>query len=157
MSKTQPDHANVRAQKAPMAYRSCVVCSATLHQAGHKFLRHGVRAGPAGSLTIEQRRTALRDELRKPEWAVYCATLGGKQAVCDKLFSPFIGTISGTSEGIVKALWTMGLTTPDALNAAPDRELLAIQGVGPAKLKAIRTACANTLHPASEFVDNVVR
>ena len=108
-------------------------------------------------LTIEQRRTALRDELRKPEWAVYCARLGGKQAVCDKLFSPFIGTISGTSEGIVKALWTMGLTTPDALNAATDRELLAIQGVGPAKLKAIRTACANTLHPASEFIDNVVR
>ena len=34
-----------------MAYRSWVVCCATLHQPRPKFLRHGVRTGPVGSLT----------------------------------------------------------------------------------------------------------
>lgn len=52
MSKTQPNHANVRATKAPMACRSCVACPSTVHQPRPKFLRHGVRARPAGSLMV---------------------------------------------------------------------------------------------------------
>ena len=62
MSKTQPDHANVRATKAPMTYRSCVVCSPTVHQQRHKFLRLGVRAGPAGSLTTDNGREFAQHE-----------------------------------------------------------------------------------------------
>ena len=58
MSKTQPDHANVRALKAPMAYRSWVVCPATVHQVRLKFLRLGVRARPAGSLTTNSLKVA---------------------------------------------------------------------------------------------------
>jgi hypothetical protein len=106
-------------------------------------------------LAVEQRRMALRDELRKPEWADYCARLGGKEAVCCKFFPPFIGTITGLSDATVKAIWTLGSITPDALSLATDTELLAIKGIGPAKLKAIRAASANAQHPASEFVDNV--
>ena len=36
-----------------MAYRSWVVCPSTVHQVRLKFLRLGVRAGPAGSLTFD--------------------------------------------------------------------------------------------------------
>lgn len=117
----------------------------------------GLREIVESDSAIEQRRQALRGELRKPEWADYCARLGGKQAVCDKFFPPFIGTITGLSQSIVKELWTTGLRTPNALSTATDKDLLAIQGVGPAKLKAIRAACLKAQHPACEFVDNVVR
>ena len=105
--------------------------------------------------SIDDRKRMLSDELRKPEWADYCARLGGKEAVCCKFFPPFIGTITGLSDATVKALWTLGLITPDALSLATDTDLLAIKGIGPAKLKAIRAASANAQHPASEFVDNV--
>lgn len=110
-----------------------------------------------GDSSIEQRRQALRGELRKPDWAEYCARLGGKQRVCDQFFPPFIGTIKGLAEPIVEALWSAGLTTPHAIEAVTDKDLLAVKGVGPAKLTAIRTACLTAEHPACEFVDCVVR
>lgn len=117
----------------------------------------GLREVVESESPVEQRRQALRGELRKPEWAEYCARLGGKQTMCDRFFPPFIEIIEGLSEPIVEALWKAGLTTPSALEAATDGDLLAVHGIGPAKLKAIRAACLKAQHPDCEFVDNVIR
>lgn len=117
----------------------------------------GLREVVESESPVEQRRQALRGELRKPEWAEYCARLGGKQTMCDQFFPPFIEIIEGLSAPIVEALWKAGLTTPSALEAATDGDLLAVHGIGPAKLKAIRAACLKAQHPDCEFVDNVIR
>lgn len=108
-------------------------------------------------LPIEQRVIALRDELDKADWADYCSKLGGRQAVSDRFFPPFISTIKGLPAVAVDSLRNAGLTTPNAIRAVADANLLAIKGIGPSKLRAIRQACAQARNQTSEFVDAVVR
>lgn len=106
---------------------------------------------------IEQMVSALSDELDKADWAGYCPRLGGRQAVIDRFFPPFISTIKGLPAAAADALRAAGLTTPNAIRAAADADLLAIKGIGPSKLSSIRQACAEARDQNSEFVDAVVR
>lgn len=105
----------------------------------------------------EVRLAALKEELRRPEWADFCRKLGGKQDIFDNFFPPFLESIKGLPAGAVEALWSAGMTTPTKLAAVSDQTLLAIKGIGPAKLKAIRQACAEASDQNSELVDAVER
>ncbi len=121
-----------------------------------KFLLK-VRAIVEGFSGIEVRRAGLREELRNQEWANYCRKLGGKQAVVNQFFPPFIETIKGLPANAVAAMWECGLMTPAQIAAAADAKLLAIKGIGPAKLKFIRSACNSATDKESELVDLVER
>lgn len=121
-----------------------------------KFLLK-VRAIVEGNESIKSRKMLLRDELRNPDWASFCRKLGGKQAIQNLFFPAFIDTIKGLPAHSVAALWEAQLTTPESISKASDAELMAIKGVGPAKLKAIREACATAEDPESEFLENVTR
>ena len=106
---------------------------------------------------IESRKARLSVELRQPEWASFCRKLGGKQGIQSRFFPPFIHCIPKLSREAVEALWTAKLTTPARIMTAPDAALLAINGVGPAKLQSIREACLSASQKDSELVDAVVR
>lgn len=121
-----------------------------------KFLLK-VRAIVEGFSGIEVRRAALREELRNPDWADFCRKLGGKQAVVNQFFPPFIETIKGLPANAVAAMWECRFTTPAQIAAAADAKLLAINGIGPAKLKFIRSACDSATDKKSELVDLVER
>ncbi|MDO8250443.1 MAG: hypothetical protein Q7T78_12110 [Rhodoferax sp.] len=121
-----------------------------------KFLLK-VRAIVEQDEPIESRELLLRDELRLPEWSGFCRKLGGMQAIQSRFFPAFIDVIKGLPAHSVAALWDAKLTTPKRISNAADAELRAIKGVGPAKLKAIREACAAAENPESEFVENVTR
>jgi predicted flap endonuclease-1-like 5' DNA nuclease len=64
---------------------------------------------------------------------------------------PFLDTISGMPGETKGALRELGLTSPGAISATPDKDLLAINGIGPARLKQIRGICADATNPESEF------
>lgn len=107
--------------------------------------------------SIEKRRSSLKEELKKQEWADFCRKLGGKKKVVDTFFPPFITTIKGIPQSAIESMWNANLVTPSAIEAASDVTLKAIKGVGPAKLKAIRDACSKVTAKDCEFVDNVIR
>ncbi|WP_210413407.1 hypothetical protein [Altererythrobacter sp. TH136] len=103
------------------------------------------------------RRRKLEIELMKTRWLAFVGPLGGKEKVADKLLPPFLLTIESLVHDTVVQLRTARLTTPRAIGAAPDAKLLAIKGVGPAKLKLIRACCTDVLDPDDEYVDLLVR
>ena len=108
-------------------------------------------------LSVEDRLMFLREELRKPEWREICIKLGGNQNVSERFFPPFIQTLKGLPRDAIAALWEVGVTTPERLNNSSDQTLLAIKGIGFAKLATIRLACFESSSKTSEFVDNVYR
>jgi hypothetical protein len=64
---------------------------------------------------------------------------------------PFLDTIAGMPGETKKGLMKFNLTTPKAIADTPDKDLLMIKGIGPARLKQIRAACADAKDPESEF------
>ena len=103
------------------------------------------------------RRERLRQELLHASWAAFVHRLGGSDAVLDRFFPPFVATIKGLPQEAISSLQSKGLRTPSALLATADVELLAIRGIGTAKLKGVREACAGAKDKSSEFQDWVVR
>lgn len=103
------------------------------------------------------RRRTLKVELTKPRWLAFVRSLGGKAKVADKLLPPFLLTIDGLAQDTVVQLHTARLTTASTICAAPDAKLLAIKGVGPAKLRLIRACCTEVLDPDEQYVDLLVR
>lgn len=64
----------------------------------------------------------------------------------------FLDTIAGLTAETKTELRQQKLTTPGTIADAPDKMLLAIRGIGPARLKQIRAICAEAKDPESEFV-----
>lgn len=116
-----------------------------------------VRSIVEADSSVTERRERLRHELRKPQWATFCAKLGGQDAIADRFFPPFVQTIKGLPAQAVEGLRQAKLIAPSAIAAATNDQLRAIKGVGPAKLGAIRTACAVAIDFDSVFVDVVSR
>ena len=114
-----------------------------------------VRTLVEGGGSIEVRKALLRSELQRASWGMFCLKLGGVEAVLDRLFPRFIDTIKGLPSATVAALLEANLTTPAKLAAMPDPTLIAIKGIGPAKLKRIRDACAGADDPESEFIEHL--
>lgn len=107
--------------------------------------------------SVEDRRTLLREELRRAEWKEFCIKLGGNQNVSEQFFPPFIQTIKGLPRDAIAVMWEAGTTTPEQLENSTDAALKAIKGIGPAKLAIIRAACSEATNKTSEFVDSVYR
>lgn len=107
--------------------------------------------------SIEARREGLRTELRRECWSHFCSALDGEETVLDQLFTPFVSTLPGLSQVTISTLKRLGLTTPAAISAAGDAELLAIEGVGPVRLRNIRVACAAAPDQHDAFLDRVLR
>jgi len=105
---------------------------------------------------IEVREENLRTELLKKEWSGFCKNLPGKGAILGRFFPSFLSRI-GLPVVITWVLEDAGLTTPKKLAAESDKTLLAIKGIGPAKLKFIRSACDSATDKDSELVDLVER
>lgn len=126
---------------------------------GGDFLRFLTAAREAVEVDggIQARIALLRSVLRSPEWRKFVGKLGGQQAIIDLFFPKFLDTIPGLPQASREALWEKRLDTPAKLAAAPDDRLLAIKGVGAAKLAAIRAACSAAQAPDSDRLDMVQR
>jgi hypothetical protein len=126
---------------------------------GGEFLKFlvAVRTIVEADGPLEFRRLRLRDLLRDSRWQEFVKRLEGTEAIVRQFFPPFIETIKGLSREAVAELWERGLTTPALLSEAPDRDILSVRGIGPAKLRGIREACAAAASRDSEFVDLVQR
>lgn len=107
--------------------------------------------------SVTTRLTDLKVELRNEKWNSFVKKLGGKKAITNIFFPRFTDTLPGLQNESVDELRKLKLTTPASIEAAPDKKLLAIKGIGPAKLKKIRVACADAPHSESEYVDLVER
>lgn len=120
------------------------------------FLK-AVRAVVESDGSITTRVRELRTELAKPEWRSFCTRLGGENALCGRFFPDFLSTIPNLSAQSVWALSDAGLDTPARLASAANADLLAMKGIGPAKLKLIRAACEAAEDKDAELVDCVSR
>ncbi len=107
--------------------------------------------------SISARLTDLKTEIRNERWIGFVRKLGGEKAIADRFFPRFIDTLPGLQKETVATLWELNMTTPTAIATAPDEKLLALKGIGPAKLKKIREVCAGASDPESEYVDLVER
>lgn len=111
--------------------------------------------------SIEDRLFSLRDELETEQWADVCRKLGGKRAAYGRIwgqfFPSFVSTIPRLPRTAAYALEDAGLDTPAKLNATLDADLLAIKGIGPAKLASIRKACIEASDENATNLDLVQR
>lgn len=121
-----------------------------------KFLI-AIRTVVEGDGSVAERRVCLNDELHDAQWSGFVSKLGGKSRVLDRLFPSFLSTISGLSEETRSVLRKMGLKTPANLKQSDDANLLKVPGIGPAKLKPIRSSCTSVNDQNAEFLEDVVR
>lgn len=120
------------------------------------FLKE-VRRIAEGPQTVVTRRAALKTFIRAEEWSEICVGLGGRQAIVDLLFPPFLKTVKGLPTTTIEALWQSGLTTPAAIAHARDESLSAFPGLGPARIARLRAACSSAPDPDAEYVDLCTR
>lgn len=104
--------------------------------------------------TATSRSSQLRDELERPCWAHACKKLGGWRAIVDHFFPPFIDSLPREAASFLRG---KGVKTPAAVARVTDGDILAIKGIGPAKLLQIRTACSEAANPDEELLDFVYR
>lgn len=121
-----------------------------------KFLR-AVRRIVERFDSIENRIQDLRVELQRPEWQEFIGRLGGREDIYERFFFDFLYTIPKLNHETREILWERELTTPAKLAATSDKELLAIKGIGPVKLKLIRQACEGAVNKDAELVELVER
>lgn len=84
----------------------------------------------------------LEDVCSRPEFIRFVAALRGAGFLRDNFFPPVLSLIPGLPTTSQAALKGLGLCTVTALQRTPDETLLAVSGIGPAKLRAIREFCA---------------
>jgi hypothetical protein len=107
---------------------------------------------------IEERITKLRTLLLQPEYEKFTGAHWGADRIIDRFFPRFIDSIPKLNSISVSELERLGLNTPNRIAAASDAELLAIPGIGPAKLEIIRKHCAEvTTDRDAARVDRVIR
>jgi hypothetical protein len=125
----------------------------------HRLLRFllAVRKIVEGREPVAQRRDRLVAELAEPAWSGLVERLGGPQSIVESFFRPYVTTIPGLADAARSALIERGLSTPAAIAAASDAYLLAVKGLGPAKLAALRAACAAADDPQAELVESFRR
>lgn len=101
-------------------------------------VREAVENTAAGT---EGRIQRLQAVCARPPFARYVEAEGGMMALCDRFFPPVLSLISGLPSSSQAALRQLGLCTVHALRTAADSTLLRVNGIGPAKLQAIRDYC----------------
>ena len=121
-----------------------------------RFLR-AVRTIVERRDSVEMRLQALRAELLQSKWLEFVERLGGPSVIEGTFFPAFVYSIQGVSRRALEVLKAMDLSTPAAITAASDKTLLAIDSIGPAKLKLIRQACEEAAEKDAELLDCVNR
>jgi hypothetical protein len=101
---------------------------------------------------LTDRRKGLYIMLKDSPWPNFVASHGGVDSIVDKFFPMFITTISGLPKVSQDCLVSIGCVTPKAIGAMDDRALLSINGIGPAKLSALRLACDAATDPEAEYI-----
>lgn len=91
--------------------------------------------------SVEVRVENLAAILAETAFMGFVRRHGGANAIIDRFFPPFVNTIPTISASAITELRGRQLTTPAKLSATNDQSLLAIKGIGPAKLKALRAYC----------------
>lgn len=95
-----------------------------------------------GAATIAERIERIEAVCLKPEWLHYVAASRGAAGIYDRFFPPALSLIRGLSSVARKGLEQMDVRTVGGLRDMQDDRLLAIKGIGRAKLAAIRASCA---------------
>jgi hypothetical protein len=90
---------------------------------------------------VEVRVENLKEILAETEFMGFVRRHGGANAIIDRFFPPFINTIPTIPASAITELRRKRLTTPAKLSSASNETFLAIKGIGPAKLKALRAYC----------------
>jgi len=93
--------------------------------------------------SIDSRIAQLRKMQMPIEWESYVSRHGGIEKIIDYFFPLFVQTIPKTSAAIAGELLRLKLGTPNRIASTPDAALLAIKGIGQAKLNMIRDYCAS--------------
>ena len=94
-----------------------------------------------GSATIAERIGKIEALFQQPEWTAFVAALPDAERVSGWFFPTVLSRISGLPHSSQAALSESGIRTVAALRAADNTSLLAIKGIGSAKLAAIRQYC----------------
>jgi hypothetical protein len=94
-----------------------------------------------GGDTIAERIVRIEALFRQPEWKGFATALQGAERVCGWFFPTVLSQIGGLPRSSQEALSERGIQTVAALRTNGDSDLLAIKGIGPAKLAAIRQYC----------------
>lgn len=89
------------------------------------------------------RMARLHKTCARPAFVRFVAAEGGAGRMSDRFFPPVLSLIGGLPSGSRDCLRDMHLNTVAKLNAASDATLLAVKGVGPSNLAAIRAFCAD--------------
>jgi hypothetical protein len=91
---------------------------------------------------IAGRMARLQAVCALPQFARFVAAeRRARISICDRFFPPVLSLIPGLSGDSQAELRQLRLFTVGALRGATDDVLLAVKGVGPSKLKAIREFC----------------
>lgn len=92
---------------------------------------------------ISARMTRLHEACALPAFSRFVAAEGGAGRMCDRFFPPVLSLLSGLPGTSRQALAKLGISSIAKLRGAADSALLAIKGIGPGKLAAIRAFCAS--------------
>ena len=90
---------------------------------------------------IEDRTLRLKAACEIPKYADYVQAEGGSSKLCDRFFPPTLSLIPGLSSKARAYLQQRGIRTVKTLQHASDGDLLKINGIGKAKLQAMRKFC----------------
>lgn len=90
---------------------------------------------------VEVRVDNLKAVLAGPDFTGFVRRHGGATAIIDRFFPPFLNTIPTLPATAITELRSKRLSTLAKLSTVSDETLLAIKGIGPAKLKALRAYC----------------
>lgn len=94
-----------------------------------------------GNATIAERIAGIAALFEQPQWADFVAALPGAERVSGWFFPTVLSRISGLPHSSQVALSENGMRTVAGLRAADDKALMAIKGIGPAKITTIRQFC----------------
>jgi len=93
------------------------------------------------SLSIEEKIARVRELCNKPEFLGFVAGYGGPEELLERAFPRVIGSIDGLSAKAKKSLIDAGFVCVERIDQASDGELLALNGMGAARLSKLRAFC----------------
>ena len=85
----------------------------------------------------------MRTKPMTGSWKTYVDKHGGIEEIIKKFFPRFIDTIPKLNVVTIDELFKLGIVTPNQLETTSDFVLMAINGIGKAKLKSMREYCAS--------------
>lgn len=108
--------------------------------------------------SIDERIQKLRKATWPSEWQNFMGRQGGVGEVIERFFPLFVNTIPKLTFETTSVLSRLNFDTPNKLAAAPDETLLAVKGIGSAKLQTMRNYCDEIIENRDDKrLDRVIR